>query len=245
MISRVFDVITLSVVLCTTVASQVIEISPQIDTLFIRHGCTPLEIDASLIEGSNYFDTVRVAAGWNTHFWSQKNGYFYTIDFIIKDSLDQYTIELWFEPQYNSLDSATRVPFDSSFTIECGKCNLTLRLLKGTNEIYIRSQFCVSEGGLGIPYTNMNMKDKFQLYSNYPNPFNPTTTIKFSIPKTGYTTLKIFNITGREVVALVSEKLNPGTYTTKWDASNLSSGIYFYRLQSGTFIQTKKLVLMK
>jgi hypothetical protein len=83
------------------------------------------------------------------------------------------------------------------------------------------------------------------LYQNYPNPFNPTTTIEFDLPKTSEVTLKVFNILGEEVATLLSASLLSGSHSVEWDASNLASGVYLYRLQAGDFIDTRKMVLMK
>jgi len=87
--------------------------------------------------------------------------------------------------------------------------------------------------------------DVFTLSQNYPNPFNPTTTIEFSIPKTEFVTLKIYNLLGQEVAPLVSDKLNTGNYTYPWNASAFASGVYYYKIEAGGFIQTRKLILMK
>ncbi len=84
-----------------------------------------------------------------------------------------------------------------------------------------------------------------ELLQNYPNPFNPSTTIEFSIPRTSFATLKVFNILGEEVELLVSEEFAPGTYTVKWDASGKPSGVYFYRLETGGFVNTGKLLLLR
>jgi hypothetical protein len=92
----------------------------------------------------------------------------------------------------------------------------------------------------------------FSLEQNYPNPFNPSTTITYHILKTNHVTLKVFDLLGREVVTLVDEIKQPGIYNSQFlpkaslrDNSQLSSGVYFYRLQAGEFVQTKKMVLMK
>ena len=85
----------------------------------------------------------------------------------------------------------------------------------------------------------------FALQQNYPNPFNPSTTIIFELPKTAHVNLKVFDILGREVVLLVNERKAPGKYEVKFDGSNLASGVYFYRIQAGDFVQTRKLVLLK
>ena len=85
----------------------------------------------------------------------------------------------------------------------------------------------------------------FKLYQNYPNPFNPTTYIKFDIQKTSATKLIIYDALGREVATLVNEKLSAGSYETSWDGSNYPSGVYFYTLQAGDYIETRKMLLIK
>jgi len=85
----------------------------------------------------------------------------------------------------------------------------------------------------------------YELSQNYPNPFNPVTSIKYALPKDGLITLKIYDITGREVETLVNEVKRAGYYTIQFNASRLSSGIYFYRISAGDFIQTKKMILIK
>ncbi len=92
----------------------------------------------------------------------------------------------------------------------------------------------------------------FQLYQNYPNPFNPSTTIKYSIPsnlnssKDGtLVTLKIYDLLGREVELLVNEEKSPGFYKVNFNAANLASGIYLYRIKADNFVVTKKMILLK
>ncbi len=85
----------------------------------------------------------------------------------------------------------------------------------------------------------------FILYQNYPNPFNPTTKINFVIPKSSVVNLKVYDILGREVATLVNEEKHPGSYEIEFDGSKLSSGVYFYQLNSGSFISTKKMLIIK
>lgn len=85
----------------------------------------------------------------------------------------------------------------------------------------------------------------YSLSQNYPNPFNPSTMIEFSLPRSGYVTLKVYNTLGEDVATLVSENLLAGRYTAEWNAANLPSGVYFYRLQAAEFLETKKLVLLR
>jgi hypothetical protein len=85
----------------------------------------------------------------------------------------------------------------------------------------------------------------FRLDQNYPNPFNPATTIRYTIPELEKVVLKVFNILGQEVATLINEVQNPGTYQTTFDASQLASGIYIYRLQAGSFNEVKRMMLVK
>ncbi len=85
----------------------------------------------------------------------------------------------------------------------------------------------------------------FSLSQNYPNPFNPSTTIRYELPRRSRVMLRIFNLLGQVVATLVDEEKTAGRYEWFWDARNLASGLYFYRLQAGEFAETKKLVLVK
>jgi hypothetical protein len=86
---------------------------------------------------------------------------------------------------------------------------------------------------------------EFRLEQNYPNPFNPATNIRFSIASAGEVSLKVFDVLGREVAALVNETMAPGTYNVKWDASASPSGIYFYSIRTGNSVDTKRMILVK
>jgi hypothetical protein len=85
----------------------------------------------------------------------------------------------------------------------------------------------------------------YRLLQNYPNPFNPSTIIEFNLPKTSEVSLKVFSILGEEVVTLVSERLSAGSYSYEWDASNLASGVYLYKLKAGDSFETRKMMLMR
>ena len=97
----------------------------------------------------------------------------------------------------------------------------------------------------GLKKSSDNITESFSLSQNFPNPFNPRTTIEFDLPKTGEVSLKIFNILGEEVATLVSDRLSTGSYSYEWNASSLASGVYIYRLIAGDLIENKKMVLMK
>jgi len=86
---------------------------------------------------------------------------------------------------------------------------------------------------------------EYSLSQNYPNPFNPTTNIKFALPKPGLTKLIIYDLIGREIEVPINKELEAGYHQINIDATNLPTGVYFYRIQSGDFIQTKKMILIK
>ena len=86
---------------------------------------------------------------------------------------------------------------------------------------------------------------QFLMFQNYPNPFNPATAIQYQLPRNCFVTLKVYTLLGKEIATLVNKELPAGSYTAEWNASALASGIYFYRLQAGNFVETKKLILLK
>ena len=93
--------------------------------------------------------------------------------------------------------------------------------------------------------TEVSAPIDYSLSQNYPNPFNPSTTISYSIPNDGHVTIKVYDVLGNEVASLVDEQKQSGTFDVHFNASALSSGVYYYSLKAGEFTSTKKLVLMK
>ena len=92
---------------------------------------------------------------------------------------------------------------------------------------------------------NNSLPFSYILEQNYPNPFNPSTSIKYSVPESGTVTLKVFDVSGREVAVLVNDVKQQGVYSVDFNASNLASGIYFYRIEAGEFSAVKKMMLIK
>jgi hypothetical protein len=97
--------------------------------------------------------------------------------------------------------------------------------------------------GVGAP--EQTVPEAFDLRQNYPNPFNPSTTVSYSVPRRAIVLVRIFNALGQEIARLVNELKEAGTYQLTWNASNVPSGIYFYRLQAGEYVETKKMILLK
>jgi len=107
-------------------------------------------------------------------------------------------------------------------------------ILKGNTELVIN-----------VEEVENDFITSFELFQNYPNPFNPSTTIKFQISKFSFVTLKIYDVLGEEIANLVSEEMTVGSYEIEFNATGLPSGIYFYKLQAGSFVETNKMILLK
>ncbi len=174
-----------------------------------------------------------------------------------------YTLEFT-----NSLEGVVMGTYGTSYYTSNGGVNWTnTSLLSSIDDIY--GSYLTSDGkifavtlvdacifknsnmiSVGINNYSQEIPREYNLMQNYPNPFNPTTNIKFSIPsdakrQTSDVKLIIFNILGRETATLVNEQLKPGTYEVTFDGSNLSSGIYFYKLTTGKYSETKKMIMIK
>jgi hypothetical protein len=129
-----------------------------------------------------------------------------------------------FQVRFRSIGtSSATTPFDDWFIDD-----FSFGITTGTGE----------EPNVGLPVV-------YSLDQNYPNPFNPSTTISFDLPTGDHTSLKVFNLLGQEVSTLVSGLLPAGSHTVVFDATGLSSGMYFYRLESGTFLATRRMMVVK
>ena len=98
---------------------------------------------------------------------------------------------------------------------------------------------------VGVEEESDAVPQNFTLYQNHPNPFNPVTTIRYSLPQSGDVSLIIYNLLGEEIVRLIDGEQSAGYHTVTWDASKMASGVYLYRLQAGDFVRTRKMVLLK
>lgn len=122
-----------------------------------------------------------------------------------------------------------------------------IRLEPGEFKVYTTKQFDAPESGIATSNEELPSEgpESFKLYSNYPNPFNPSTNIKFDVAKTGVVKLEVFDILGRKVATLFDGKKSIGTHTVTFDASSLSSGVYFTRFTAGNTVQVQKMTLLK
>jgi hypothetical protein len=156
--------------------------------------------------------------------------------------VDEITIDNFFPPPFNydrhiSYDFITKVGAFVNVPSDTTKPNVGV--IANTASIAWAGPF-VADVKIGE-----TISGDYELSQNYPNPFNPKTTIKYQLPEMSFVTIKVFDVLGSEIATLVNEEKPAGNYETEFDATVLPSGIYFYRLQAGTFVETKKMILMK
>ncbi|MBI5403325.1 MAG: T9SS type A sorting domain-containing protein [Ignavibacteriae bacterium] len=156
----------------------------------------------------------------------------------------------WVSQQGTGISITTNfgTSFTSAYTAPAGSFYHMTKSRAGATIWAVRSNGGISRYGLPISGVTPNASEipaAYSLDQNYPNPFNPVTKISYALPKSGFTTLKVYDITGKEVVTLVNEVKNAGTYSIDFDGAALSSGTYFYRLESNGFVSTKKMLLIK
>jgi hypothetical protein len=192
-------------------------------------------------------------------------GSYFSNQFIVPGYSNKYSwAEYSFEDTTMSNTETVQVPA-GTFT-NCVKSRQIKRYTSSGNVIYIQYDYYAQGTGLVMSVregeapdvlvgyntvTSVEVKNELavptglSLCQNYPNPFNPTTNISFNLPSKSFVSLNIFDIMGREVATIVSEELSKGNYSRQWNAIGMPSGVYFYRLQAGSFSETKKLILLK
>jgi hypothetical protein len=117
----------------------------------------------------------------------------------------------------------------------------------GTGQVWIDSVSIteISTSTMGVEEAKEQCPTSFALHQNYPNPFNPTTTIRYSLPHKSQVLLTVYNTLGQQVATIVQAQQDAGSYEVKFDGSALASGVYIYRIQAGSFVQAKKLLLVR
>jgi hypothetical protein len=196
--------------------------------------------------------------GWTNEAWM--NGSLYTFTYDANGNMINEVVQYWLNGLWTNFYQ-TIYTYDSHRNLLTGNntswVNSSWQQADNTFNIpfYDGSTFSFTGYKIAISYIPLNITDvstntdnvitEYSLSQNYPNPFNPSTSISFTLPSQSFATLKVFDIIGREVATIFSEELSAGSYTRQWNASALSSGVYFYRLTAGTFVQTRKLCLLR
>jgi hypothetical protein len=170
---------------------------------------------------------------WTNNQWMNSERYTYTYD------AEENLTSLWHYGWLNSSWTSTDIGEGGGFGVSDSAGN-TYDLGYGYNCTLIRKLIVT-----GVASQSGNVPTVYSLSQNYPNPFNPSTAIKFDMPRASQVNLSVFDILGREVSVLVNDRRDAGVYEVKFDGSNLASGVYFYRLQAGDFVQAKKLLILR
>ncbi|MCW8823742.1 MAG: T9SS type A sorting domain-containing protein [Ignavibacteriaceae bacterium] len=230
--------------------------TPTLDTLTVlvfEKAANPIIYDITVKIGSVIHDTVSDLDFTLTH-----NGIFDTLIYRVNGNGGYNFTNTYLNDNLGIPFGGEAAPFTgiflpynelSNFTSEsvAGEWILTITDHKSGDDGILQDWgLVISESSIvGVEEENSIVPKSIYLYQNYPNPFNPSTTIRFEIPVSGLVTLKIYDVLGNEVVTLVNEELTAGVHETNFDATRFSSGVYFYQIKSGNFIQTKKMILIK
>ena len=231
-------------------------------------------VDVGDIDGDNYNDVAVTGYHQNNVYWC-KNNYPNTIwtKHIVDDSLaDAFVVHIanvdsgsnldlfatgraanalvWYEnilpdttwPRYNINSFLTAANHVTSYDIDN---DTDMDVISAGWETTASIIWYQNPTITDVKYQTNLIPKEYSLQQNYPNPFNSTTAIKYSLPQRSNVTLKVYDILGNELSTLVNEEKEQGVYIINFDANNLASGLYFYRIQAGSFIDTKKMILLK
>jgi photosystem II stability/assembly factor-like uncharacterized protein len=161
---------------------------------------------------------------------------------------DYFPVPAWYVRTSTSIyKSMNGTSWAVEYTASAGNYNAISQARPGRGIWAVRSNGGISFHTIiaDVNKIGTNAPNKYELFQNYPNPFNPVTNIKFQIPQTGFITMKVYDALGKEIQTLIEQELKSGFYETKFNAENLSSGIYFYKLVTDKFTDVKKMIVVK
>lgn len=216
-----------------------------LDSNLLKHGNYFINAGTGFVFGHNHsiYKTTDGGNTWINKYYNAGSGYLNSVIFV------DYSLgfgcgdfgkllktvnggENWFEVFSPTQGNINTIYTKDSNIIHIGGTSFIFKTRNGVSPI-------------GIISNSFMYSDLFLLTQNYPNPFNPQTKIKFAVPKTSFTKIIVYDLLGREVAILVNEELRPGTYEADWDGTDFSSGVYFFKIITEGFVETKKMVLMK
>jgi len=192
----------------------------------------PLPVELSSFSASVVGNAVKL--NWRTETEVNKYGFEVERKSVVKDQTSDEWEKLGFVNGNGNSNSPKSYSYEDK-NVPSGKYSYRLKQIDNDGQFEYSKTI---EVDLGAP-------KKFELSQNYPNPFNPTTTIRFSLPEASTVKLTIYNILGQEIKTLLNEFKESGIHTINFNASELNSGIYIYKLEAGNFVQTRKMTLVK
>lgn len=230
--------------------AQTVTFFPQVDSLSLWGTCTPPGFICGLNGRGSGIGTVvirpraaELVVGTPPYHITARYDSAY---FQISDSVHANRYEIWFANQSRYYPARFRVPFDSVVLALPGPCDLTLRVICDSSVVDSSIfRFTSFQTGLGMKPDHVQMPRGEHLLQIYPNPFNPSTRMRFVLTTPGWATLRVFNLLGQEVSVLVNDGLPVGEHAVSWDARSFPGGVYFCRLQSGSLSEVRKLILGK
>jgi hypothetical protein len=196
----------------------------------------PILIPVELISFAAELDNYHVILQWQTATETNNRGFEIERKIICEEAEGE-----WITIGFKEGTGTTTEPQFYSFSDDVSELNAT-SLAYRLKQVDYDGSFEYSKE---VTVENSTVPDKYSLSQNYPNPFNPTTTIEFILPKKEYVTLKIYDVLGNEVITLINEEVDAGFHKVEFNSSNLTSGVYIYKLIAGSFTQTRKMTLMK
>ncbi len=223
---------------------------PLADSMMVTNGCSPIFLTATRVDDNEFLQRIVIQLeeytemilnrihGGQVSLWPLLADKLY---FYIADSSNQYDFELFWETQSGLIYP---IPFDEVFSI-ADNGNSRMNLVLFLNNIPVDTVTHAFTSSTGLATKDDTYKPEQFEISCYPNPFNPTTTIQYELPHRSDVQITIYDLQGREVTTLVSEKQDAGYNSVQWDATNVSSGMYFYQIRAGEFVQTRKMVVLK
>ena len=225
-----------------------IQFLPAADTVILNSATAPPELLCSNMMSINGRDSISIKPGANTsmHYVDSLGNPVYLVNcsFLVTDSLNLFNYELWYHPKSSPPFTPILIKFDSLFDISQTSFDIELRVKFGS--IIIESFLHSFKADWTVGINNDDpLPGNYGISQNYPNPFNSSTVIKYQIPELSFVNIKVFDLLGREVTTLVNEEKPAGYYQLDFDASNLSTGIYIYRIKAGSFSTSRKMILLK
>jgi hypothetical protein len=232
-------------------SAQGIKIIPAYDTLAVYGPDYPPEFECMLMHPSSTVDRIAIVPRYTNGFWYNPPSPAAQIEvdtlyFEITDSIAFNAYELWYRhapPSY--LPANGQIPFDSVLPAMPGQFDITLKVRRSGAYADSAKQLFISYMVGAVDNNGPPQAIIPWLYQNYPNPFNPTTTVGYRIQRRAHVFIGIYNMLGQLVTTLVDQDKQAGDYTVPFDASQLSSGLYLCQLRTGTYKQTRKLLLLR
>lgn len=219
-----------------------IKFFPKCDSVFVSAGCSLPLMVMGVKSQINSIDSLNIITPYNNfEYYNSPNSE--KCGFLVYDPTDELDYEFWYDPIICRYDTLKHIiPFDAENPY-LGIFNITAKAFR--NKIVVDSLSQIFRAREYLATKDEIPPHSFHLSQNYPNPFNPTTTIVYALPKKSQVKISVYDISGRLVETLVNNEKPSGTHQVVWNAGNYASGVYFYKIETGSLVDFRKCLLMK